>query len=110
MSDRCAGWMNVFIFGRYEGSAETLYFREWDTTLHDKATGINVSELMGTCTRANLTRESIVAAQHEGLLQAFTNKSIAAVGENGTSSMSVHDFANKKTVRSNGYRVRRVES
>ena len=82
IGDRCTGWMNGFITGRYAGHGE-LYFREWDVVFYDKVTGHNISDLLGTCQRTSLTRQLIVSAQQEGLLQAFTNKALALMGENG---------------------------
>jgi hypothetical protein len=82
ISVRCTGWMNGFITAGYAGW-DKLYFREWDVVFHDKASGRGISDLLETCQRSSLTRELIVAAQQEGLLQAFTNKAIALMGENG---------------------------
>lgn len=48
---------------------------------HDSGRGI--SDPLETCQRSSLMREFIVAAQQEELVQAFTNKAIALIGENG---------------------------
>lgn len=82
IGDRCTGWMNGFITGRYAGHDE-LYFREWDVVFHDKVTGQEISGLLKACQRTSLTRELIMSAQQEGLVQAFTNKGVALMGENG---------------------------
>ena len=82
IGDRCTGWMNGFITGRYAGHHE-LYFREWDVAFRDKASGHNISDLLEACHRTYLTRQLIVSAQQEGLVQAFTNKALALMGENG---------------------------
>lgn len=74
--------MNGFITA---GCAEhdELSFREWDVAIRDTASGHDISDLLEVCHRWSLTREVIVAAQQEGWLQAFTNKSIALLGDNG---------------------------
>ena len=82
ISERCTGWMNGFITATYAGH-DTLSFREWDVAFRDKASGNDISDLLETCQRSNLTRTLIVAAQQEGLVQAFTNKALALIGENG---------------------------
>ncbi len=82
IGERCTGWMNVFLTAGY-AAHDGLYFREWDISFRDKASGNNLSDLLEVCHRPRLTREHIVSAQQEGLVQAFTNKSIALMGENG---------------------------
>ena len=82
LGDRCTGWMNGFITGRYAGHDE-LYFREWDVAFRDQGSGQNISDLLKACQRTYLTRQLIVSAQQEGLVQVFTNKAIALMGENG---------------------------
>jgi hypothetical protein len=82
LGDRCTGWMNGFITGSYAGHDE-LYFREWDVAFREKANGNNISDLLGPCQRTYLTRQLIVSAQQEGLVHAFTNKTLALMGENG---------------------------
>jgi hypothetical protein len=82
IGDRCTGWMNGFITGRYAGHDE-LYFREWHVAFRDKASRQNISDLLEACQRTYLTRPLIVSAQQEGLVQVFTNKAIALMGENG---------------------------
>jgi hypothetical protein len=85
IGDRCTGWMNGFITGRYAEYAghDEVYFREWDVVFHDEVTGQEISGLLEACKRTSLTRELIMSAQQEGLVQAFTNKTVALMGENG---------------------------
>ncbi|WP_447976638.1 hypothetical protein [Candidatus Nitrospira bockiana] len=78
----CTGWMNGFVHAGYDGRHD-LYFREWDVRVTETLSSTVLDGSGSPCQRPSLTRELIVAAQREGLVQAFTNKPVRVMGENG---------------------------
>ncbi|MGH7233632.1 MAG: hypothetical protein ACREJU_20060 [Nitrospiraceae bacterium] len=82
VDERCKGWMNAFIQIGY-GERANLYVREWDVRFHDKASGKNFIGVFEECKRPLLTRERILSAQKDGLVQVFTNKAVTLYSEHG---------------------------